>query len=148
MVNVCELPETLAGAVAVIVNVVDALTAKPPEMVTVQVARAPAVNALPPAQLTEFPDPDTAVTFVNPEGIKSFTIAVVPLALPPVFVICKVYVIEPPVTTAAVAPLLKLKLAGEFTVVAALEHTLLPEEVQPEDVGSTLGALPLLPTSA
>jgi hypothetical protein len=135
LVNVCELPETLAGAVAVIVNVVDALTAKPPEMVTVQVARAPAVNALPPAQLTEFPDPDTAVTFVNPEGIKSFTIAVVPLALPPVFVICKVYVIEPPVTTATVALLLKLKLAGVFTVVAALEQDVVLLLVQPALLG-------------
>ena len=80
----------LAGAVAVIVNVVDALAAKPPEMLTVQVAKAPAVNVLPPVQLTVLPDPDTAVTFVNPAGIKSFTIAVVPLVVPPVFVTCKV----------------------------------------------------------
>ena len=75
---------------AVIVKVVDALAAKPPEIVTVQVARAPAVKVLPPAQLTTLPVPDTAVTPVNPAGIKSLTIAVVPLVTPPVFVICKV----------------------------------------------------------
>src|SRR2546426_9129923 len=106
------------GAVVVMMNAAVPLlapAAKPLESVTVQLNNAPAEFRF--VQLTELtPVPAVAAVAVTPAGSRSFTLAAVPDAGPPLLPRPVVYVNPPLVKTVAAPDLLIVQFEGLLTV--------------------------------
>jgi hypothetical protein len=96
----------------------------PPVKVRVQLTVVPAVIV---PQLTVLPVPFEAEMLVRPAGNASEIVAVAPLAVPPLLVTVRVYVMAPLVRTVLVPVFAKVKLAGVFTVVERLAQLLVPQ---------------------
>lgn len=123
----------VAGAVAVIVNSAVPLAlpdGKPAVSVSVHVSVAPAALGSAPQLTTLTPAPGATAVATTPAGNLSDTVALVPLAVPPLLPRPIVYVIDPFVSTVAGPLLLRVMFAGAFTVSPALPVLPVPPFVE------------------